>query len=162
AIVGRWRRFGPSVRTAALGALLERPGSTEVLLSAIEQGRIAPSDVDASHRERLLRHGPEESRGRAARALGALWIGQRPAVLAAYAEARPVGGDPVRGRRTFERACAPCHRLDGIGHEVGPDLAALTNVSADAILTAVLDPNREVDARYASYTAALKDGRVLS
>src|SRR5262249_29876387 len=32
----------------------------------------------------------------------------------------------------------------------------------EALLVAILDPNREVDARYAVYTAALKDGRVLS
>jgi putative heme-binding domain-containing protein len=61
----------------------------------------------------------------------------------------------------FERACASCHRLGGIGNEVGPDLAALTDTSPDALLTAILDPNREVDARYAVYVAALKDGRVV-
>ena len=69
-------------------------------------------------------------------------------------------GRPERGQDVFERLCAACHKLDGQGHEVGPDLAALTDTSPEALLVAILDPNREVDARYANYTAALKDGRV--
>lgn len=52
--------------------------------------------------------------------------------------------------------------MAGLGHEAGPDLAALTDTTPDALLTAVLDPNRDVDARYATYTAALKDGRVVT
>jgi putative heme-binding domain-containing protein len=45
---------------------------------------------------------------------------------------------------------------------VGPDLAALTDRSPDALLTAIFDPGREVDARYVVYAASLRDGRTLS
>jgi putative heme-binding domain-containing protein len=62
----------------------------------------------------------------------------------------------------FGRVCASCHKFGGQGHEVGPDLAALTETSPEALAVAVLDPNREVDARYTGYAAALKDGRVVT
>ena len=162
AIVARWPRLGPSARGSALDALLAREETAGVLLSALEGGRIAPAQVDAAHRERLLHQGPDARRRRAAGVFGSSAIGPRKAVLDAYASARTRPGDPARGRAIFERACASCHKLGGVGHEVGPDLAALTDTSPDALLTAILDPNREVDARYAVYSAATKDGRVVA
>ena len=88
--------------------------------------------------------------------------GARLAVLEAARAASSRPGDPARGEAVFARLCTGCHKFGGKGHEVGPDLAALTDRSAEALLIAILDPNREVDARYAGYTAALKDGRVVT
>jgi putative heme-binding domain-containing protein len=48
------------------------------------------------------------------------------------------------------------------GHAVGPDLEALTDTTPEALTIAILDPNREVDARYLNYVAAMADGRTLS
>jgi putative heme-binding domain-containing protein len=42
---------------------------------------------------------------------------------------------------------------------VGPDLGALTDRSFDALLIAVMDPNRAVEERYLAYTAVTKGGR---
>jgi putative heme-binding domain-containing protein len=162
ALVARWARLGPVVRSAALDALLARPASTRALIDALERGRLAPAEIDATHRQALLTAGDARDRERAARVFGHLAIGPRQAVLDAYASARSATGDPDRGKAVFTRVCATCHRLGGVGHEIGPDLAALTDTTPDALMTAVLDPNREVDARYASYTAALKDGRVVT
>ncbi|MDG3003442.1 neutral/alkaline non-lysosomal ceramidase N-terminal domain-containing protein [Paludisphaera mucosa] len=162
AILDRWARLGPAARAAALDALISREASETALIGALEAGRVASSQVGAEHRERLLRSGTEPLRKRAQAAFGALTIGARREVLAAYDSVKTSHGDPARGKAAFQRACAACHKLDGFGAEVGPDLAALTDLSADALLTAILDPNREVDARYVSYNAALKDGRTLS
>ncbi len=162
ALVARWARLGPAARAVALDALLAREETTETLLKALEQGTIPLAQIDAAHREQLLRHGPDARRQRASAVFGPLAIGPRKAVLDAYAGAKTLPGEPSRGRVIFEKACASCHKLGGIGHEIGPDLAALTDTSADALLTAILDPNREVDARYAVYSAATKDGRVLT
>jgi putative heme-binding domain-containing protein len=41
---------------------------------------------------------------------------------------------------------------------VGPDLAALTDRSTEALLVALLDPNRAVEAKYVNYTAATTAG----
>jgi putative membrane-bound dehydrogenase-like protein len=162
AILSRFSSLGPAARSASLDALLARPESTELLLGAIEAGSLVPSAIDALHRQRLLTAGPDASRRRAEKALGRLAIGPRQAVLEAFASVKALTGNPERGRGIFGRVCAACHKVAGTGHEVGPDLAALTDTSVDALMTAVLDPNREVDARYASYTAALKDGRVVT
>ena len=71
-------------------------------------------------------------------------------------------GDPDRGLAVFQKTCATCHRAEGRGQEVGPDLATLTDKSPEALLIAVLDPNREVDPRYLNYQLNTADGRTLT
>lgn len=162
AILGRWARLGPAAQAEALDALIAREESEAALIAAIESGRVKPSQVGAQHRERLLKAGPEALRDRALAAFGTLAIGARADVLARYDSVKTARGDATTGRGVFQRACATCHQIDDVGAAVGPDLAALTDLSADALLTAILDPNREVDARYVAYDAAMKDGRTLS
>jgi len=48
-------------------------------------------------------------------------------MLVRYQAALVQPGDPARGRQVFERVCAKCHRLAGLGREVGPDLATIQN-----------------------------------
>ena len=127
AVVTRWPGLGPSVRSGALDAMLARPGSTEVLLTALEQRRLDPAAIDAAHREQLFSKGPDALRQRASKVFGSLAIGPRQTVLKSFATATTLHGDSERGKKVFQRICAACHQLGGIGHEVGPDLAALTD-----------------------------------
>ncbi len=86
----------------------------------------------------------------------------RQAVVQRYAAALRMKGDVARGREVFRRVCAKCHQVDGIGHAIGPNLAAMRNRGAEAILTNVFDPNREVNPEFLNYNVRLTDGRVLS
>ena len=45
---------------------------------------------------------------------------------------------------------------------MGPNLAAMRNRGAEAVLTNVLAPNREVNPQYLAYAATLTDGRVIN
>ena len=86
----------------------------------------------------------------------------RQEVLAEYRPALDMAGDAGRGRGHFTPVCAQCHRVDGIGHEIGPNLAAFKNRGPEAILINLLDPNREVNPLYVNYVAQLDDGRVVT
>ncbi|HLQ38149.1 MAG TPA: dehydrogenase, partial [Planctomycetota bacterium] len=48
------------------------------------------------------------------------------------------------------------------GREVGPDLAALRDKSTEALLVAILDPNRAVLDRYVQYVVTTTEDRTLS
>ncbi len=48
------------------------------------------------------------------------------------------------------------------GHEVGPQLASITNKTKEALLTAILDPSAAVDAKYFSYSIVTDDGLILA
>src|SRR5439155_20434043 len=71
-------------------------------------------------------------------------------------------GDPTRGKAAFAKRCANCHKLEGAGSAVGPDLAPLVSRPADYLLTSILDPNRAVEDRYLEYVALTTDGRQLT
>jgi putative heme-binding domain-containing protein len=107
---------------------------------------------------------PDESiRARARKLLAASeGSADRKALLDKYRPAVLAGGDMTRGQAAFKRLCASCHRLGDVGVEIGPDLKALTDRSPEAMLVAVLDPNRAVETKYLNYSAMLTDGRVVT
>ena len=72
-----------------------------------------------------------------------------------------VRGDPAAGRAVFTRVCATCHRLGDLGVEVGPNLGALTEKTTETLLISILEP-RAFESRYASFTVATKDRRLIT
>jgi putative heme-binding domain-containing protein len=70
--------------------------------------------------------------------------------------------NPADGKRVFDQNCAVCHRLDGQGGLVGPQLDGIGNRGLERVLEDILDPNRNVDHAFRSHIITLKDGDVLS
>ncbi|MCH2376034.1 MAG: dehydrogenase, partial [Planctomycetes bacterium] len=54
------------------------------------------------------------------------------------------------------------HRVDNIGHNVGPSLATSQGHTAESLLTQIIDPNRRVLPNHLNYTLVTKTGRILS
>jgi putative membrane-bound dehydrogenase-like protein len=161
-LLPHWDRLTPIVRGQILEVLLSRDAWIDALLDALESGHIQPVAIEATRRERLLGHDSETIRNRAEKLLGGAVSSDREQVLADHRDVLELEGDRQRGRAVFEKRCATCHQLEGIGRVIGADLAAVKDKSPAALLTAILDPNRAVDARYLSYAVATTDGRVSS
>ncbi|TWU26263.1 Cytochrome c [Novipirellula galeiformis] len=89
-------------------------------------------------------------------------IAARQAIVAKYQDALSMTSDIERGREHFKKHCSTCHRVDEVGHEIGPNLANIKARGEDTVLTAVLDPNREVNPQYINYIVSTLDGEVLS
>jgi putative heme-binding domain-containing protein len=87
---------------------------------------------------------------------------RRDEVVQQYRPVLEKPGNATRGKDFFAKKCAACHKVEGIGHELGPNLAAMKNRGAGAILLNVLDPNREVNPQYLNYIAVTNDGKTLS
>jgi putative heme-binding domain-containing protein len=85
----------------------------------------------------------------------------RAQVIAGYAGVNVLKGDALRGQHHFQTLCVPCHRLRGEGNEVGPDLGMVGNKLVDWLITAILDPNQAVEARYRAWTITLKSDDVM-
>ena len=159
-IAGAWRGLGPAARREAIEALFARPDRVEALIDAIESDLIRAGQLDPARRTQLLESSDPSIRERARTLLGESAASNRSAVIDAYQDA--IDGDPDRGRLVFRRVCSTCHKAEGDGAEVGPDLATVTNRTREDLLIHILDPNREVLPQYLNYNVATIDGRVLS
>lgn len=88
----------------------------------------------------------------------------RPTVLLDPTRILAVTGDATRGRQLFfETAsvqCKNCHRVDGTGSSLGPDLSQIGSKYTRAqLLDQILEPSRIIEPRYVAYVAQLDDGR---
>ncbi|MFN5322306.1 MAG: neutral/alkaline non-lysosomal ceramidase N-terminal domain-containing protein [Planctomycetota bacterium] len=158
----RWNALTPALRHELVEAVLLRKELYGELLGAIESGLLRTSELDAGQRGRLLAEDDPAIRERAVGILQQVAHSDRSALVREWEAALQLNGDFERGRVVFRQHCAACHLLDGVGYEVGPDLAALTNRTPSAVLVAVLDPNRDLESRYLSYSALTREGLTLT
>ncbi|MBI4601597.1 MAG: CehA/McbA family metallohydrolase [Planctomycetes bacterium] len=161
-LLGSWPSYSPAVRTEALEALLSRKAWLLPFLAAVEEGHVAPGEVDAARRPFLLEHADPEVRAKAAALLAPAGAKPRGEILAAYREALRLEGDPARGERVFDAQCAKCHAFGAKGHAVGASLALTQSRTPEALLEAILDPNRDVSPAYVEHAVVDREGRVFT
>jgi putative membrane-bound dehydrogenase-like protein len=162
ALIAGWKGYTPTLRSQVLDVLLSRDAWQQQMLRSIEKNELLASQLDAKHRQRLLAQKDDRLRVEAAKLLAGAASPDREKVLHNYREVASMPGDRTRGKALFAKTCAACHRLQDVGNEVGPDLAALTNKSPQYLLTAILVPNKNVDTRYIEYLAVNKAGRTYT
>lgn len=87
----------------------------------------------------------------------------RQKVVARYLAALKLKGDAEKGRVVYAKAgCVACHKLGGMGIEVGPDLATIASKPPEQLIEAILDPNRAVEERNAVTEITKADGGLVS
>lgn len=157
-----WPEMSPKLRATTLEALFARAAWINAFLDAVESKTVSRSDLDPARLELITKTYPDPAvRARAAKLLSGSLV-RRQDVVAAYQKALAASGDREKGKAVFKAQCATCHRLEGVGTQVGADLSAIRDRGLDAVLLNILDPNREVQPQYLSYTLATVDGRVLT
>lgn len=161
ALAERWPALTPADRGRALGLMLSHPDWTGILLSKIEAGAIPKGEIDAASRNRLLASKEDDTRDRASKLFDSAGNANREEVLKTHAEVATMEGNPVAGKAVFGAVCAACHSAEGAGNAVGPDLAALTDLSPDSMLVAILDPNRAVEDKFINYTLTTRGGETV-
>lgn len=161
-LIDGWNHFTPVSRRSAVAMMLTRTAPTKTLLSAMDAGRIPASVVEIDQRMRLLQHRDASIKQQAGRLFGGLVSADRKMVADEYQSAVTMESSAERGLAVFKRMCIKCHRKDGLGANVGPDISDTRNRSRDALLYDILDPNRRVDPQFTEYVVVLTDGRTLS
>jgi putative heme-binding domain-containing protein len=158
-LIGVFTTGTPPLRRAILDTLLSETSGCEALLEAIDAARIRPTELDRPRADRLLRHREEGIRARAKELLATVAPDRREA-LKEYQAALKLPSDPLRGRAVFQKHCATCHRVAGIGTEVAPDIADSRIRQPEQLLTDIIQPNRAIDANYLSFSVVTTDGRI--
>jgi putative heme-binding domain-containing protein len=166
ALVDKLIRARPADRRAALDRLLASTPSALLLLRALDEGRLpepvrrevlaaAMAHSDSQIRDLFERFVPDEQR---VKRLGSVI---RPEQILA------LQGDAARGRDLFFKnaglQCANCHRVNGAGHSLGPDLTqAGKKYTRAQLLDSILDPSKSIDPQYVAYLLETTDGQLHS
>ncbi len=159
-LIDRFQSFTPTLQQASLNGLLRYQSALPTLATAIAEKKIRTAQVPPDIRVRLLSTSDKTLAKRFAGVLQSV-AADRQAIIDQYSTAL-VARDAQAGREVFKRVCAQCHRLDEMGNDVGPPLKQLADKSPQQLLETILDPNREVDPKYAGYSVLLQDGRVFA
>ncbi len=159
-LIERWKSFTPTVRMDAADAMFRDPDRPRILLNAIKKDTVQTWTLAFRHKRQLLMHTDAALREEA-RVLFEDKAGAREAVLKNYQAALDMPGDAERGRAVFERVCSKCHRLNAIGHEVGPDLATIRNRPPQLILPDIIIPSRNIAQNYESYVVETKSRGII-
>ena len=159
-LMAGWRSHSPELRSQILDVLASRKSWAESLRKRVEAGAIMASELNAPVRQRLLAR--KDSAAKWQKALAVKASANRAEILHHFQSAMKIEGDVERGAAVFRKHCINCHKVKDEGHEVGPQLASITNKTKESLLTSILDPNAAVEAKYFGYVIITDDGRSLS
>jgi putative heme-binding domain-containing protein len=165
-MMDKLRSARPAERSKLIGQLLASTSSAMMLANAIGENQASDelrADVlkaalavsNSQVRDLFERFVPEDQR---TKRLGS-------AIKPAQILERK--GNADRGRELFFKSaglqCANCHRINGNGSTLGPDLSDIgKQKTRTQILESILEPSKFVDPKYVTYLVETNDGKVLT
>ena len=157
------------LREAALRVLAGREAWAKLLVLAVEDGKVPAKHFSPEMVSLLQSHKNGPLQDAVTRLWRGLVVGLSPeAKVAEAARLRQLlragtgQGDAVEGRIVFQQRCAACHKLFGEGNAVGPELTGYDRGSLDFWVDNIVYPSLEIREGFASYTARLQNGQMLS
>jgi putative membrane-bound dehydrogenase-like protein len=155
----------PAVRPTAVRVVLARADWSRALLDAMDEGKVAMSELSLDQKQALNTH-PNRAIARRARALlargGGLPNPDRQKVVDQLTPLTLRTGDAAAGKVVFKNHCAKCHMHSGEGNKIGPDLTGMAVHPKAHLLVDIMDPSRDVEGNFRQYVVATKAGRVVS
>ncbi len=161
-LVRSWSGLTPRAREAALTALVSRDERAMTLLEAVKAGKVDAAALSASQVQALAKHKTPEVAALARTALAAVIPPSREEVAAKFQPAITARGNAERGKAHYLGRCMVCHRAEGQGMELGPDLVTVKTRGRDGLLSAIIDPHKEVAPQYIAFDVNTKDGNAYS
>jgi putative membrane-bound dehydrogenase-like protein len=161
-IIDAWPSLSPQVRASAAETLFARPASIHTFLDAVEKGKVKTGEIDPARIKLLQVFADAKIRGRAEKLFAGTQLSKRKDVVDAYQKSLTLKGDAKNGKELFKKNCAACHKLEGVGEQIGAELGAIKDRGADFILLNILDPNREVLPKFITYYVVTDSGRTLT
>ncbi|MFV1994903.1 MAG: hypothetical protein ACC661_05650, partial [Verrucomicrobiales bacterium] len=150
-------------RRRAAQTLSASPAGARLLLTMQRDKRL-PEDL---YKEvvTLLHSHPDKNIRRLARAEMPMPEMGGAMTAEALSAALTAPADALRGHEVFNRAtaCGICHRVQGVGNWVGPDLSSIgTKYGKRELLYHIINPSGTISYAYVSDVLTLRDGRVLN
>jgi len=151
-----------SVRRQIVSSAIRSRNAALALERAIQENKLTPVEIDPATRQALEKFSDAEIKARAIELFKSAVSPDREAVVQKYRPALKLAADQKRGAAVFEKNCAVCHRMQGVGANVGPDLSGTGQQPRETLLVQILDPSRQVLPDFVAYNAETKSGESYS
>jgi len=154
----------PEIRQEVFSAIRNNPQRLELMVEGLESGRLSTRNFDASQIQSLSGVRDSVVAVRLAKVLSGAINTNRQKVVDEYSKqlsSTEVEPNKNNGKAIFAKNCSACHKLDGVGAFVGPDISDSREQSFEKLLISVLDPNRSIDANYFRYLVRTEEGVVV-
>lgn len=149
-----------TVRTALIQLATRSSELQAALLDRLASGAMTAKDLGADNLRILSERAAPEHVARFKSQLAEITNSDRARVVQRYRECLDMASDPVRGKAQFSKNCASCHKIGGLGQQIGPDISDSRTQKPLALLTSILNPNLAVDNNYFRYQLITVDGNV--
>jgi len=160
-LLAGWSQKTPTQRQQIIEALLSNDGWTLALLQRIKSNQVEANAFDAAARARLLKHPKPQVQKLAEAVFAGTSTAARAEVLEKFKPALKLNGDPAKGKIAFQQVCVSCHKLDGVGIDLGPDLRSVVQHDPDKLLNSILDPSAVIEPGFMAYHCTLTSGEQL-
>jgi len=167
-ILGRYEEFSESDRSSVIDFLVARKTSAQLLVSAIEQKKIAAADVSAAQARQVSRLGDAALEKRLNKVWGTVRksSGDRLRLIKKWENmlfpAKLDEANLVNGREVFRKTCSSCHKLFGVGRTIGPELTGANRRNLHYLISNVVDPSAAVPVDFRLATVIMSSGRVIT
>lgn len=151
------------VRLAATDALGNSKPGQEFLLEMAKAGNVA-EDIQFSVANSLLGANDKQIKQQAAKYVAPPASASNEAIPPVKELAR-MRGDGASGKVVFNTigTCNKCHKVQGAGKEVGPDLSEIgSKLSREDMYVAILNPSAAVSHNYETYALLDADDRIVT
>ncbi len=165
-VLAAYPRLEADLQPRAVELLTQRPAWSGPLLDAIGRNDVLASALNVNQVRKLAASRDRDIAARVKAIFGTVRESRNPdrerVIETMKAFLNDAQGDPAAGAVVFRNVCAQCHKLNGEGQEVGPDITLNGRGSYDQLLSNVFDPSLVIGPAFQATTVATSDGRVLT
>ena len=168
AILAAYGSFDVPAKRVAVNTLAGRLTYARELMKAVQQNKIARSDLTANAVRQLRNFNDKEldawvlANWGVARTTPDEKLKEIERWKGILTDAALKKADPSAGRALFVKTCQQCHTLYGEGGKVGPDITGSNRSDVEYVLSNVIDPSAVIAKDYQVTNIWTKDGEVVS
>jgi putative heme-binding domain-containing protein len=163
-LVAAFPKLSADLQSLAFNQLIKRADWSQTLVRAIKEERISLTTLGPAAVHRLRTHSNREVAQRAGEVIDEIRgpeIKEKDALIAKLLPEVQKPGNAENGRQLFTQNCGTCHKFNGQGNDLAPDLTGMGAHGPAELLTHVLDPNRVVEPNFVAHSVETKDGLVF-
>ena len=149
------------LQASVFDQMIKRSDWSLALVDAVRNNKVNLAALGPNGIHRLRTHPDKAVAAHANEVIDAIRgpeIKEKNALIAKFTPLVTQAGNAENGHKQFVQNCAVCHKFNGEGKEVAPDLTGMGAHGPAELIVHVLDPNRVVEPNFMSYSVETKSG----